>query len=240
MKKVSILSGGLDSTVLTYWMVDKFGADNVVALTFNYGQRHNVEIEGAVKTCKRLGVAHHILDISFLGDIVAPVSALAANTEVAMPTIADVLGDPQPKTYVPYRNMILNAIGFSFAESNGADEIYSGLQIHDEYGYWDTTHAFIDSMNGVSANNRMHAVKLVAPFADMSKYDEIEIGKKLGVVFEDTWTCYRGEVGNGACGVCPSCSERVFNFAKAGLADPIKYEVDIPWADLIETHACVR
>lgn len=240
MKKVSILSGGLDSTVLTYWLVDKFGADNVVALTFNYGQRHNVEIECAAKTCARLGIRHHILDISFLGDIVAPVCALSANTEVAMPTITDVLGDPQPKTYVPYRNMILNAIGFSFAEANGADQIYSGLQIHDEYGYWDTTHAFIDTMNAVSANNRMHAVRLVAPFADMSKYDEIMIGNKLGVDYAETWTCYRGEVGAGACGRCPSCSERIMNFAKAGMYDPVPYEIDIPWDDIIEANQCVQ
>jgi len=233
MKVVSILSGGLDSTVLTYKLVDEYGSDNVSALTFNYGQRHNIEIENAIKTCEKLGIAHKIIDISFLGEIIAPVSALSSTTEVEMPTIEDVLGDPQPPTYVPYRNMILNAIGFSFAESVGAEKIFSGLQVHDEYSYWDTTWDFINNMNSVSQLNRFHKITLEAPFADMSKKEEIDIGKDLNVPFEDTWTCYRGEVGNGACGTCPSCSERIMNFAKAGLKDPIKYETDIDWDKLL-------
>lgn len=233
MKKVSILSGGLDSTILTYKLVEEFGSENVAALTFNYGQRHNIEIKNAVQTCNKLGIAHRILDISFLGDVVKDVCALSQDTQVEMPTIQDVLGDPQPPTYVPYRNMILNSIGFSFAESVGADAIYSGLQVHDEYSYWDTSQAFIDTMNGVSSLNRQNAIQMLAPFAHMSKAEEIKIGIELGVPFEDTWTCYKGELGNGACGKCPSCSERIMNFAKAGIKDPVPYEIEIDWEKLI-------
>lgn len=235
MKVVSILSGGLDSTILTYQLVKEFGAENVYALTFNYGQRHNIELTKAHLTCGKLGIPLREIDISFLGDVVAPVCSLSAGTEVEMPTIEDVLGDPQPPTYVPYRNMILNSIGFSFAESVGAERIYSGLQVHDEYGYWDTSHSFIDSMNIVSNLNRKNGITLWAPFADMSKAEEIKIGLELGVPFQDTWTCYRGEEGNGACGVCPSCSERIMNFAKAGLADPCPYEISIPWIELYQS-----
>lgn len=234
MKKVSILSGGLDSTILTYKMVKDFGREAVVALTFNYGQRHDIEIHNAIKTCHKLGIEHKIIDISFLGEVVSPVCALASGTDVEMPTIQDVLGDPQPPTYVPYRNMILNSIGFSFAESVGADAIYTGLQVHDEYSYWDTSHAFIDAMNNVSVLNRQNSITLEAPFADMSKADEIDLGKLLFVPFEDTWTCYRGELGEGACGKCPSCSERIMNFAISGIQDPIPYETFINWDELIK------
>lgn len=234
MKVVSILSGGLDSTILTYKLVGEFGTDNVYALTFNYGQRHNIELDKARLTCEKLGIPLRVIDISFLGDVVAPVCALVSDTKVDMPTIQDVLGDPQPPTYVPYRNMIMNSIGFSFAESIGAERIYSGLQVHDEYGYWDTSQNFIDRINNVSSLNRQHGITLWAPFAAMSKADEIDIGLKLGVPFEDTWTCYRGEEGNGACGTCPSCSERIMNFAKAGLIDPCPYEISIDWSTLIE------
>jgi 7-cyano-7-deazaguanine synthase len=230
-KVVSVLSGGLDSTILTYMLVDKYGKDNVIALSFNYGQKQGIELEKASVTCKKLNIQHKIIDISFLGDIVAPVCANIKGTDVEMPTIQDVLGDPQPPTYVPYRNMILNSIAFSFAESNDCDAVFSGLQIHDEYGYWDTSRMFIDRMNSVSELNRQHQISFEAPFAEMSKKDEIEIGKELGVIFEDTMTCYN-PTEDVACGKCPSCSERIQNFALAGIKDPCKYSIEIPWDDI--------
>ena len=229
MKVVSVLSGGLDSTVLTYKLVNEYGKDNVFALSFNYGQRHSVELEKAKLTCTKLGIVHHIIDISFLNVIIKDVCSLSSSKIVVMPEIEDVIGDPQPVTYVPYRNMILNSIAFSFAESNGCSKVFTGLQINDEYSYWDTTENFIENMNLVSGLNRKHSITLEAPFAYLSKADEIEIGKTLGVAFEDTWTCYTGDEGDGACGVCPSCSERIANFKKSGVKDPIKYKIDILW-----------
>lgn len=231
-KVVSVLSGGLDSTILTYKLVNEYGKDNVFALSFNYGQKQGIELEKASITCNKLGIQHKIIDISFLGEIVSPVCANIKGTNVEMPTIQDVLGDPQPPTYVPYRNMILNSIAFSFAESNGCRYVYSGLQIHDEYGYWDTSRMFIDRMNDVSTLNRQHSIEFMAPFAEMSKKDEIEIGLTLKVPFQDTMTCYN-PTDDVACGVCPSCSERIQNFALAGIKDPCKYDIDIPWDDII-------
>lgn len=234
MKKISILSGGLDSSILTYKMVDEFGKDNVIALTYNYGQRHNIEIEMAKKTCARLKIPHQIIDISFLGEVIKNVSALSNKKIVDVPTIQQVVGDPQPNSYVPYRNMILISTALCFAESNDADEVYSGLQAVDEYGYWDTTQTFVNNINHVSSLNRKSQVKLCAPFISLKKKDEIEIGKKLGVHFDETWSCYKGDYELGACGTCPTCAERIQNFAKAGLPDPIKYQIDIPWESLIE------
>ena len=227
---VSVLSGGLDSTIMTYILVAKYGKERVYALSYNYGQKQIKELEMAAKTCQHLGIAHKVLDLGILGDIVKDVSANIGGTDVAMPTIKDVLGDPQPKTYVPFRNMILNALAFSFAESNKASHVFTGLQVHDEYGYWDTSQRFVDAMNAVADQNRTHKVKLEAPFSQLAKWEEINIAKELGNVrLEYTLTCYDPDADGKSCGVCPSCSERIQNFIRAGVPDPISYRVSIDW-----------
>jgi len=234
---VSVLSGGLDSTIMTYILVKKYGADRVFALSYNYGQKQKLELDMAAKTCAHLGVAHKILDLGILGDIAKQVSANIGGTDVAMPTIKDVLGDPQPKTYVPFRNMILNSLAFSFAEANKASHVFTGLQVHDEYGYWDTTQKFVDCMNSVADQNRTHKVKLEAPFSQLSKYDEILIAEELGNVRLDyTLTCYNPTEEGHSCGVCPSCSERLQNFIKARVRDPIKYipGLGVDWDRLLK------
>ena len=231
---VSVLSGGLDSTILTYILVKKYGKDRVFALTYDYGQKQRREIDMARATCMYIDIKHKVLDLSILGDIVKDVSANISGTDVAMPSIKDVLGDPQPKTYVPFRNMILNSLAFSFAESNKASHVFTGLQVHDQYGYWDTSQRFVDGMNNVASQNRSHKVSLEAPFSELSKYDEILIAQELGDVELDlTLTCYNPDVDGRSCGKCPSCSERIANFAKAGIKDPIPYNVEIPWSKLL-------
>lgn len=227
---VSVLSGGLDSTIMTYILTKKYGPDRVYALSYNYGQKQVEELYRANMTTEHLGIAHKILDLSILGDIVKNVSANISGTDVAMPTIKDVLGDPQPKTYVPFRNMILNSLAFSFAEANKASYVFTGLQVHDEYGYWDTSQKFVDCMNAVADQNRTHKVKLEAPFSQLSKYDELMISNELDNVRLDyTLTCYNPNSKGESCGKCPSCAERIQNFMKAKMKDPIKYSIDIEW-----------
>lgn len=234
---VSVLSGGLDSTILTYILVKKYGRDKVFALSYDYGQKQRRELAMASATCNLLKIPHKILDLKILGEIVKEVSANIGGTNVAMPTIKDVLGDPQPKTYVPFRNMILNSLAFSFAESNKASHVFTGLQVHDEYGYWDTTQRFVDGMNAIADQNRSHKVKLEAPFSALSKYDEILIANEIGNVhFEFTLTCYNPDSDGRSCGKCPSCSERIANFAKAGIKDPIPYNIEIPWSKLLVSN----
>jgi 7-cyano-7-deazaguanine synthase len=230
---VSVLSGGLDSSVMTHMLVRKYGADRVFALSYDYGQKQRIELTMAARTCQHLGVAHRVLDLGILGSIASKISANISGSDVAMPTIKDVLGDPQPKTYVPFRNMILNSLAFSFAEANKASHVFTGLQVHDEYGYWDTTQKFVDSMNVVADQNRTHKVRLEAPFSALSKKDEILIMQEMGAIdkLADTITCYN-PTGDISCGVCPSCSERIQNFAAAGLVDPVPYAIGIPWDKL--------
>jgi 7-cyano-7-deazaguanine synthase len=229
---VSVLSGGLDSSVLTYLLTKAY--KRVEVLSFSYGQRHgDRELDCARSTCEILGLNHQTYALPCLG---INRSALAKN-KVVMPTIKQVLGVAQSPTYVPNRNRILADLAVSYAEDNDCTKVFLGLQCHDEYQYWDCSPHFVKKMNEVSLLNREHYVELVAPFINFSKQQEILIGKDLGVDFSKTWTCYSGPDDQGrACGKCPSCSERIMNFAKAGFADLVPYAVDLDWDFLIKKY----
>ena len=225
-----ILSGGLDSSVATMMLVDKYGKDNVSALTFDYNQKQKIECSKAAIFCRELEIKHTILDLSVLGEIAKPLSANITGTDIDMPNIKEVLGDPQPVTYVPFRNMILLSLALSHAEVQKCSKVYTGLQVHDEYGYWDTTQKFVDTMNVVASQNRTHSVEIEAPFSQMSKAEEIEVAIELGQfdLLRHTLTCYNPQ-GVLSCGKCPSCAERIMNFMKVGRKDPIPYDIEIDW-----------
>lgn len=231
-----VLSGGMDSSILTMLLVAKYGATRVKALSYDYGQKQRLELSKAAKICSTLGIDHKVLDLGILGEIAKPISANIGGSDVAMPTIKEVLGDPQPKTYVPFRNMILLSLTLAQAEASDASHVFTGLQVHDEYGYWDTTQKFVDSINNVADQNRTHKVTIMAPFSTLSKFDEIEICKQMGLteLLAHTLTCYNPNDRGESCGKCPSCSERIANFAKARVIDPIEYAIDIPWEKLIK------
>ena len=148
-----ILSGGMDSSIVTMMLARHYGPEKVFALTFNYGQKQYKECEKAKDLCRELGVPHRQLDIGYFGHLVQPISANISGSDVEMPTIKDVLGDPQPPTYVPFRNMMLLSNACAFAEVVKAEYIFCGLQVHDEYGYWDTSQSFVDALNGITALN---------------------------------------------------------------------------------------
>jgi len=231
---VVVLSGGMDSTIAMRLCVEKYGAQNVRALTFDYGQRQRVEVEMAKISTGILQVRHKVLDLSILGEISKGFSA-NVDFNMAMPTIRDVLGDPTPKTYVPNRNMILMSIAAAFAETQNLEYVVTGLQVHDEYGYWDTTASFVDKMNTVFNENRKIKIKLIAPFVKLSKFEEINLLKELDGKIDllgATLTCYNPNFDGDSCGVCPSCAERIANFAKVGIRDPIRYARHIPWSEL--------
>lgn len=234
-KVVSVLSGGLDSSITTMILVKKYGADNVCALSFNYGQKQRKELEKASDLSHLLGIDHRILNLGILGEIARPYSANISGTDVAMPTIKDVLGDPAPKTYVPNRNMIMYSIAAAHAEVIGAEYIFCGLQVHDQYGYHDTTQSWVDKMNSVLAENRKNKIKILAPFSELSKYDEILLAKEMRQedLLVNTLTCYNPDEDGRSCGACPSCAERINAFAQAGLVDPVSYSIKIPWDKIL-------
>lgn len=231
-----VLSGGMDSSILTMILTAKYGSKRVKALSYDYGQKQKKELTKAKELCSILEVDHKVLDLNILGEIARPISANIGGSDVAMPTIKEVLGDPQPKTYVPFRNLILLSLTLAQAEASNASHVFTGLQVHDEYGYWDTTQKFVDSINVVAEQNRSHKVKVLAPFSHLSKFDELEICKELNLteLLAHTLTCYNPDSVGNSCGKCPSCSERIANFAKAGMVDPVPYSINIPWDKIIK------
>ena len=120
------------------------------------------------------------------------------------------------------------------AEASDASHVFTGLQVHDEYGYWDTSQRFVDSLNEVASQNRTHKVEIMAPFSQLSKFDEINIALEMNKehLLKHTLTCYDPDSNGASCGKCPSCAERIQNFAKVGMPDPILYQTDIPWDKL--------
>jgi len=235
---LAVLSGGLDSSVMTMLLCERYGSDKVTTVSYDYGQKQRVEIEKAFELSNKLRVRHHrLLNLEILGDIARPLSANIGGTSVAMPNIRDVLGDPQPPTYVPFRNLIMLSLTLSLAEVRNASHVFTGLQVHDEYGYWDTSQKFVDSINAVAVQNRTHKVEIVAPFSELSKKQEIELAVEMGKedLLKHTLTCYNPTHGK-SCGVCPSCAERIMNFMKAGLRDPIEYVEGFSWDQALSKY----
>lgn len=216
---VAIISGGMDSVTLLHHLVKQRGRMPAV-LTFTYGQKHSKEVLLARRQAELLGCAVHLeIDLSLLTPAFA--SSALVSSELAIPDMAAVQGDPQPLTYVPNRNMIFLAIAAAFAEAHGAAEVYYGAQRHDLYGYWDTTPQFVQRMNSLLKLNRRNSIRVETPFVDFSKADILRLGLTLGVDYGQTWSCYEG--GESACGACPTCAERLQAFAEIGQRDPLPY-----------------
>jgi 7-cyano-7-deazaguanine synthase len=189
-------------------------------MTFVYGQKHAKEVAFAQFQANLLGCSQHlVVDISFLSPLFA--SSALVSGDLQIPNVADVLGDPQPPTYVPNRNMIFLALAAAYAETQGVTDIYYGAQSHDLYGYWDTTPDFLQRLNGVFSLNRKTPVQIKAPFVNYSKTDILRLGLELGVDYSRTWSCYEGQAV--ACGRCPTCAERLQAFANVGIPDPLPY-----------------
>lgn len=237
-KALVIMSGGMDSAIAARLSVEVCGKDNVEAISFFYKQKQSIELEYAKKNCNTLGIKHTLIDISFFGDMVRGVSANIVGG-LPMPTIHDILGDPAPPSEVPNRNAIFFMIGASYAQVNNLNLIVTGVQTQDEYSYFDTTPNFITSINAVLEQNRKHDIQVYAPFQGKNKKQEILLLNELDnniKLLESTITCYNPNEEHESCGICPSCSERIANFAKAGFKDNIKYSIDIDWDKLIEKY----
>lgn len=216
---VAIVSGGMDSVTMLHYLV-KRQHQHPLVLTFTYGQKHSKELVYAQYHAELLNCpAHCLVDLSFLRAAFASSSLVSADLNV--PDIATVQGDPQPSTYVPNRNMIFLSIAAAWAETVGASEIYYGAQRHDLYGYWDTTPDFLTQINAILHLNRKHHIQVRAPLVSYAKADVLRLGLELDIDYSQTWSCYRGN--QVACGVCPTCAERLAAFAQVGVSDPLPY-----------------
>lgn len=216
---VVIVSGGMDSVTLLHHLV-KNEHLNPALITFLYGQKHSREVECATENAALLDCKNHlILDLAPMRAIFE--SSALVSESLAIPDVESVLGDPQPPTYVPNRNMIFLALAAAYAESLGVSDVYYGAQRHDIYSYWDTTPQFLDHLNEVYRLNRKTPIQIRAPFVHFSKADILRVGLELDVDYGKTWSCYAGQ--DVACGKCPTCAERLAAFKAIGMVDPVPY-----------------
>ncbi len=217
-KAVVLLSGGLDSAVALY--VAKNRGFDVIALSFDYGQRHSRELRAAREIAVKAGVTDHQM-VSLNMNSWGGSSLTDKNIEVEN---GDLDRSDIPVTYVPARNMIFLSIAASVAEANEAQNIFIGVSQVDYSGYVDCRQEFIDAMEKainlgtVMGAERNMPIKVHAPFVNMTKAEEIKLGMELRVDFSLTWSCYRG--GEKPCGTCDSCLLRAKAFAEAGFEDP--------------------
>ncbi len=220
-KAVVLLSGGLDSTTALY-LAKKEGFE-VYAISFDYGQKHDKELECAKIIAEEAGVADYIVvktNMNTWGG-----SALT-DSSIEVPE-GNIDSKEIPVTYVPARNMIFLSFAASYAEVVGAQDIFIGVSEVDYSGYVDCRQEFLDSMEKtinlgtVCGAEQGKKIKIRAPFINMTKAEEVKLGMELGVDYGKTWSCYNG--GEEACGTCDSCKLRLAAFENAGHKDPIKY-----------------
>ena len=223
---VVLLSGGLDSTVTAYIARKETGVKgNLYALSFLYGQKHSKELDCATYTASALAVKEHRTISIPLNSLVE--SSLMADSKLDTPK-EEILLEGIPTTWVPQRNSIFLAFAFAYAETVGADKIYTGFNAVDYSGYPDCRPEFVLAIERALnlASKRFvqdgHGIGIVTPIMRLSKADIIKTGLELGVSFGSTWSCYNGR--DLACGTCPSCRIRKEAFASLGLEDPITYE----------------
>jgi 7-cyano-7-deazaguanine synthase len=224
---VVLLSGGIDSSTTLALAMDR-GFD-VVALSFNYGQRHKYELEAARKVAESLMVKRHItysIDLTVFGG-----SALTDKINVPKNRAKDAIGHNIPITYVPARNTIFLSIGLALAEVLGAGSIFIGANAIDYSGYPDCRPEFIaafEKMANLATRSGVEGrhISVTAPLLIKSKAEIIKLGTKLGLDYALTFSCYDPVKDGIACGECDSCLIRHRGFVQAGIPDPTKYAVE--------------
>lgn len=227
MKALVLLSGGLDSSVCLGLAVKEYGADEVLALSVFYGQKHKKELEASEKVAAYYGVRRLTLNLGelFKGSI----CTLLERSEEDIPheeysvQLTKTHGAPV-NTYVPFRNGLFLSSAAAIALSHNCEVIYYGAHADDAAGnaYPDTSVAFNKAISDAIYLGSGNVLRVVAPFIDKSKAQVVAKGLEIGVPFELTWSCYEGR--EQACGTCGTCRDRRRAFIMNGIEDPIAYE----------------
>lgn len=224
-KAVCLISGGLDSAVSAFIAKD-MGYD-LFALSFFYGQRHNKEIESAKKIARILDVKKHVIFNINIGQFGGS-SLVDESIKLEIDHKLEDIGNNIPNTYVPARNTIFLSIALGFAETVDADAIFIGATAVDYSGYPDCRPEYFNAfqkMSDLATKKGLNgkSIRIITPVLKLNKSEIIKKGNMLGVPFDKTWSCYSGK--EKACGRCDSCLLRLKGFKKAGLKDPLKYEI---------------
>ncbi len=212
---VVVLSGGQDSTTCLYWALDRFGAAGVEALTFDYGQRHRIELDCAVKVANHAGVVHTTLPIDTF-------SALGGNslTDAGI-DVEQAPDNDLPNTFVPGRNIVFLTFAAAYAWQRGITDLVTGVAQTDYSGYPDCRRETIDALEETLKLGMERRFTIHTPLMNLSKKETVEMARDLGALdaMALTHTCYNGQ--RPPCGECPACQLRAKGFQEAGVADPL-------------------
>lgn len=220
-KCVVLLSGGLDSATVA--IVAKSRKFSLFALTFVYGQRHDIEVEFAKKIAKFLGVWSH--EIIYLPDCLFKSSSLIrASGQEILNNHTEII----PATYVPARNIVFLSIALAYAETVNASHIFVGVNAVDFSGYPDCRPEFIEAFQNVVYTGTKSGISgnpiiIETPLIHLTKGEIITLGLSLGMDYSLTSSCYNPAKDGSPCGVCDSCRIRQKGFLEAGIRDPALY-----------------
>ena len=212
-----VLSGGQDSTTCLYWAIDRFGTENVETLTFDYGQRHRVELDCAVRVADVAGVPNTVLPI----DTFAALGGDAlTDADVTVQSGVDA-STGLPNTFVPGRNLVFLTFAAAVAWRRGIANLVTGVAQTDYSGYPDCREGTITALQHALRLGMAFDVTIHTPLMHLSKKETVELARDLGGLpaMAFTHTCYNGE--RPPCGVCPACELRAKGFAEAGIEDPL-------------------
>lgn len=210
-----IVSGGMDSITLLHYRKEQIS----LAVTFDYGSNHNRrETEYAAYHCKSLGIEHIVIPLSFIHDYFK--SSLLQGAD-AIPE-GHYTAENMKSTVVPFRNGIMLAVACGIAESRGLDRVLIANHNGDHAIYPDCRENFIAAMGKAMEAGTYEHISIDAPFTDISKTYIALIGKRLGIDYSKTYSCYKG--GEKHCGKCGTCVERKEALRNAGIEDTTEYE----------------
>lgn len=215
-KALVILSGGQDSTTCVFWAIARFGRESVESLTFDYGQRHRVELAAAERVAAHAGIPNVVLPIDTFEAIGG--SALT-DRAVAVPDMAE--DGALPVTFVPGRNLVFLTFAAAYAWRFDIHHLVTGVAQTDYSGYPDCRRETIDALEETLALGLERRFTIHTPLMDLSKKETVLLARELGAIdaMGLTHTCYRGSVP--PCGECAACLLRAKGFADAGIPDPL-------------------
>lgn len=216
MKIISLLSGGLDSTVLLYDLLA--GGHSVKTLSANYGQRHYKEIEFAVAVAEGRNIEHEIVDLRDASKLLSGSSLISQDIRVPDGHYEE---ESMKSTVVPNRNMIMLSLAAGWAISSDFDAVAYAAHSGDHAIYPDCRPEFVAAMAETFKLADWRKIQLITPFLNLTKGDIVRRGAELDVPFARTWSCYKGEAVH--CGTCGTCVERREAFQLASIQDPTEY-----------------
>ncbi len=226
MKTVVVCSGGMDSVTLAYLIKEEHDISSLVS--FNYGQRHQKELDYAALTAADLGAQHNIIDISNIAPFLTG-SSLTDHIDVPDGHYSE---ENMRVTVVPNRNAIMFSIAFGIAAGENASAVAAAVHAGDHFIYPDCRPEFIDAFSVMQnfALEGMWEINFHTPFVNITKAKIAQIGTKLNVPFEKTWSCYKG--GEIHCGRCGTCVERQEALYLAGAKDLTLYSDPDYWREV--------